>query len=270
MPATTSDKNTASQDEREQNGHKPLRQDLRAALKHNAALERLGISEEACRYLGMGHYPAGEKSRSPMAGKLTFQIRGTQLNGDKISARLLSHVAVAPGKDGNLSEWHFYPGFERDNAIYNTDMLLTEERAMRATREDGFIVLLQDPLDAAKLVSAGNFNVLSTFGASLTHPQIDLIEETEKLLGVKKVLVWFHRQNGAEQEQAVELLQKRGLIAQGFNWGARFLENSPRGEVAIPDELTRAVDFSPKQIGFVVEKAYQMERARGAGQEMGR
>lgn len=274
MPATTSDKNTASQEEREHKGHKPVRQDLRAALKHNAALERLGISEEACRYLGMGHYPAGEKSRSPMAGKLTFQIRDTQLNGDKISSSLLSHVAVAPGKNGTLSEWHFYPGFERDKAVYNADMLLTEKRAIRAARENGFLVLLQDPLDAAKLVSAGNFNVLSTFGASLSHPQIDLIEETGKLLGVKKILVWFHRgEVGAAQDQAVDLLRKRGLSAVGFNWRAIFNDRE-RGLRTIPDNLTSPLEFIPQQITFVVdkfrqqEKCIQREDVHGVGKEM--
>lgn len=57
--------------------NQPIRQDLRPMLNsRHPEFEKRGISTAVLEELGVGYYAAKEGSRSPMAGRLVFQIRG--------------------------------------------------------------------------------------------------------------------------------------------------------------------------------------------------
>ncbi len=197
-----------------------------------------------------------EKSRSPMAGCMAFQVRGCRLEDENIVPEILSHVGVKPGENGEFKDWVFYDGFAKDENLYNLDNLLCDEMAIEAAKADAFVVLVQDPLDAAKILESGTHNVISTFGPVLTDAQIDKIQEALEVLNINKVMVWFHREEGAAQEMAVEKLIKRGIRGGGLNWGVRYVDRR-LGPRPIPDTLGRAVDFTTGQIAFVLNKARQ-------------
>ena len=105
----------------------PVRVDLRPWLRPNhPELERRGISTTTCRYLGCGYLSTSTNGKkSPLNGRLVFQIRGLPEMQDNLRPIILTHVGralTAEQKALNGKYWSF--PFKKNLEIFNQDKLI--------------------------------------------------------------------------------------------------------------------------------------------------
>ena len=167
--------------------NRPIRQTLLPSLvPEHPELERRGISRETCEYLGCGYLP--ETSKSPLAGRIVFQVRGVredEENPGSLKPVILTHVgrALTEEQAETDGKWWIYSGFAKTLELYNIDKLLFDEEAILQAKETEHIIVAEGCFDVAKLVEAGIRNAVATFGWSLSEEQIPKLERSRKRPG---------------------------------------------------------------------------------------
>lgn len=223
---------------------------------------RRGIGAETCHYLGAGYLPRGSPS---MQGRIVFQVRGVEAGPDgKLFPVILSHIgrATTDEQKTTYGKWHHYRGFIKTCELFNIDKVLLDEKAMRQVQETGRVVVVEGCFDVAKLIEAGIYNVVSTFGAHLDDDQLPRFRLLADRLGDVEFLVWYDRDKagndgmfGNESEDrkgAVSLLAETGFKAAGFDWKAVFY-NSARS-IGLPESIKDACDMSVEQLQWLRKK----------------
>lgn len=238
----------------------PIRQDLMPRLtlqgEHPEFIRR-GIGRETCAYLGCGYL---ETAKSPLAGRLVFQVRGVQeTEGSDLEPVILTHMGRATTAEQEAADgkWWLYGGFTKTLELYNLDKLLLDPGAAKQTQDRGFVVITEGAFDVAKLIEAGIRNTVATFGAHLAETQLARLDLIGRHLGVRKVLLAYDRDRAGRDGdgRARELLQQAGFEVAGFDWNMTF-PSPRRGEVRIPPDITDVGKFSVEQLQWL--------RGRGA------
>ena len=247
-----------------QKRNQPVRQDLRPLLTtDHAAFRDRGILPEVLEELGAGYYEGCPRSRSPLRGRLVFQIRGLSVDADdNAQPVILSHIgrATTEEQEHATGKWLFYAGFHASLELYNQDKVALDPEARRQAAEGGRLILVEGCLDVAKLWSAGIRNTVASFGAHLSEEQAARLRLLSDRLGTDGVLVFFDRdQDGSEPnrqgaQRAVDLLQGTGLDAAEFDWGIQFRDRR-RGAVGIPETITDPCEFTAEQLRWLRGKA---------------
>lgn len=233
----------------------PIRQNLIPAFTRDhpvflAELERRGISRATADYLGFGYL---EASKSPLAVRIVFQVRGVCQMGDGLKPTILTHLgrAMTPDQEATDGKYWSYP-WTKTLELYNLDRLLLDPEAEAQTRATGWVVLTEGCFDVAKLVEAGIKNAVASFGAHLDEGQIPRLHIIAEKLGVSRVLVAYDRdQAGARgAANALALLQREGFEGVAFDWEQRF-RSPARDHIPIPGEIQDLGDFSPAQLRWL-------------------
>ena len=239
-------------------GNRAIRQDLLPLLDaSHPELTRRGISPATAAYLGCGFLPEG--GRSPLAGRLVFQVRGVRPGKDgKAAPAILTHIgrALSEEQEAAAGKWHFYGGFRKTQEIYNLDRLLLDAAAVEQAQATGRFLLVEGCWDVAKLVEAGVLNAGATFGAHLDEEQLPRLRELAAATGVSRFRIWYDRDPAGRhgQQQAVALINAGGgLTAEGFDWEASF-PSPVRGQVTIPETLADPAEFSGEQLKWLREQ----------------
>jgi hypothetical protein len=203
---------------------------------------RRGISKATCDYLGCGYLAKG---RGAMEGRIVFQVRGVERAEDRtLKPVILSHIGRATTEEQaeRAGKWYHYSGFIKTLELYNLDKLLLDERAADQAKQSGRVVLVEGCFDVAKLVEAGIYNVVATFGAHLNESQLPRVRLVAETLGVDRFLVWYDRDKAGIEGQAaaLELLKASEVQGVGFDWGVRLS--------SLQSPVKDACDFSVDQL----------------------
>lgn len=203
---------------------------------------RRGISKATCDYLGCGYLAKG---RGAMEGRIVFQVRGVEGAEDgTFKPVILSHIGRATTEEQaqQAGKWYHYPGFIKTLELYNLDKLLLDERAASQAKRSGCVVLVEGCFDVAKLVEAGIYNVVATFGAHLDENQLPRVRLAAEVLGIDRFLVWYDRDKAGIEGQAaaLALLKAFGVQGTGFDWGVRLS--------SLQSPVKDACDFSVDQL----------------------
>jgi DNA primase len=160
--------------------------------------------------------------------------------------------AVSEEQEGKYGKWWTYGGFQKTLELYNINNVLLDDNAINQAKEREVVLIVEGCFDVAKLVEAGIYNVVASFGAYLAEEQIPKVKRLRDRLGVKKFLVWYDRDKAGRtgQEKAVRLLRDSGFEAKGFVWDREF-RSAERGAVGIPKGIKDVCDFSVDQIEFL-------------------
>jgi len=232
--------------------NKPIKVDLRPWLQsQHPELRRRQVSEATCRYLGCGFLPERAK-RSPLNGRLVFQVRG--VSGSK--PVILTHVgrALTPQQEETDGKYWSFPFFKRLE-IYNQDKLLLDPKARQQVERFG-LVLVEGFFDVADLVESGCLNVGALMGSHMTEEQMVRVEFICSQVPIPKITIFLDRDEAgiAGTEKALALLQAKGFSAEAFDWNQTF-ERSGADLVKIPDAIRDAGDMSVRQIQWLRTQA---------------
>lgn len=236
--------------------NKPVRQSLLSALVEkgtHAEFERRGVSEVTCDYLGCGYLP--ETHKSSLRGRVVFQVRGLDdLEAVKPKRTILTHIgrATTPEQAVEYGKWIYYKGFHKSLELYNIDQLRLDPEAAKQISDTGNLILVEGCFDVAACIEGGIRNVVASLGTQVSETQMDKLHKLKEVLQIKKLLVWFDRDQAGQkaQEKLVAELQAQGIAASGFDWGRR-LESPIRGDVYLPEELSDPGDFSAEQVKWL-------------------
>lgn len=232
-----------------------IKVDLRKWLQYrHPEFQRRGISESTCHYLGCGFlpdHPSGT-NRSPLNGRVVFQVRGITEDDSSLKPVILSHVGRAltaeQGKiDGKYWSFPFFKGLE----IYNQDKLLLDSAALCQIKQFG-LVLVEGFFDAAALIEAGCLNVGALMGSCLTEKQADRLKFITSRIAIPKITVFFDRDEAGKTgtAKAILLLKNSGFATEPFDWNQNFkkINGSP---VTISDKICDPGDMSSPQIKWL-------------------
>ncbi len=213
---------------------------------------RRGISGRTCEYLGCGYLA---ESKGKMKDRIVFQVRGVEADKTgNLHPVTLTHIgrAVSADKIAADGKWWTYPGFQKTLELYNIDHVLLDDRAREQATKTGHVLIVEGCFDVAKLIEAGIFNVVASFGAHLDKDQIPRLELIADQLKVDKFLVWYDRDKAGNegQEKAIKLLQDAGFEGMGFDWDVEF-NSEKRGAVSITESVKDVCDFSVEQLGWL-------------------
>ena len=270
---------TVSRREKE---NKAIRMDLRPLLSPtHPEFERRGISARTLELLGAGYLdrPPRQHGRpDPINRRLVFQVRGLQEQEEedgRMSPVILTHVgrATTAEQEEQHGKWFMYPGFRKSLELYNIDLAILDEEAERQACDTGHVLVVEGPFDVAKLYEAGIRNVVATFGAQLSAPQIRRLDLVSEMTGVDRFRFFYDRdqagQHGAEKALAafsgnamatrqagypawVEGLTS-GLEADAFDWEQTW-SSSARTAVGIPEGIRDPCDLTVEQLGWLREE----------------
>ena len=237
---------TARSEEKKKN--KAIRQTLLKSLTQQGEHEEFkkrGISPETCSYLGCGFLPL-ENSKSSLAGRIIFQIRGIEENKPVI----LSHIGRATTEEqkNNDGKWNHYGGFSKSLELYNLDKIYTDPRALKQIEETGKLIVVEGCFDVAKILEAGIYNVVGIFGAFASDYQIELLKKQAEKLKIKNILFWMDNDKAGKTglEKNLEGANDNNIF-KGFNWDQEF-QSIKRGNVKIPLILKDPCMMTTKQI----------------------
>lgn len=235
----------------------PIRQNLLPLLTlqgEHPEFVRRGISKETCEYLGCGFL---EQSRSPLTGRIVFQIRGLRVRrNDSLCPVILSHIgrATTPDQVERDGKWHVYAGFNKSRELYNLDCAVLDDASEEQIRAGGQVLLVEGPFDVAKLVEAGIKNVVASLGSQLSPRQGELLVFMLRRLRMSapRVLVFYDRDEAGQEggAKAVELLQGLGVAAEAFGWEQTFA-SARRPLIRIPDTVKDPGDLSVEQLRWL-------------------
>lgn len=233
----------------------PIRQNLLSLLSEqgtHAEFIKREISKATCEYLGCG-FLAGGQLKNPahaLHERIVFQVRGVN---DEFKPVILSHIGRATTEEQQIKngKWWGYGGFFKTLEIYNIDKLLLDHKALSQAQEKGFMLIVEGCFDVAKLIEAGIYNVVATFGADLSECQLPRLELIVQRTGIRKFIVWYDNDKNFKgqtaQLKAIELLKIKNYEAEGFDWKQTFGKNQKR----IPENLNDPCAFSIKQLQWL-------------------
>lgn len=257
--------NTRKNNTEKKKGNEQVQYSLLRYLKQQGShseFVRRGIGAETCHYLGAGYLLRGSPS---MQGRIVFQVRGVEVGQDgKLYPVILSHIgrATTDEQKTTYGKWHHYQGFIKTCEVFNIDKVLLDEKAIHQVRETGRVVVVEGCFDVAKLIEAGIYNVVSTFGAHLDQDQLPRFRLLADRLGEVEFLVWYDRDKAGndgmfgdstqDRKGAVSLLAETGFKAAGFDWNAVFY-NAAR-VTRLPESVKDACDMSVEQLRWLRKK----------------
>jgi hypothetical protein len=216
-----------------------------------------GISQGTCAYLGCGYLP--ESSKSPLAGRLVFQVRGAQEDEEQsMHPAILTHMGRATTKEQEEQggKWWIYGGFHKTLELYNIDHVILDNEAVRQAQQTGHVIVTEGCFDVAKLVEAGIRNAVATFGAHLAEEQVERLKQIADRIGVRAFLFWYDRDRAGKegQEKALDaVLESETITGKAFDWGLSF-PSPARGDVKIPEEIGDVCEFSVEQLRWMRTK----------------
>lgn len=232
----------------------PIRADLTPRLvPHHPMLEERGISKQTCKYLGCG-YLSG--SKGTINNRIVFQVRGVEQKGGQLSPAILTHIgrATSDVQADVEGKWHHYAGFQKHLELYNIDKLLLDPKAREQAKQTGRVIVVEGPFDVAKLVEAGIYNVVATFGAHLSTEQAQRLKFIAERLGVPGVLLWYDKDAAGRKgrAEALPLVEQSGLKASPFWWGKKEIEKA--GVTALPATAKDPCDLPVPYLQVLREK----------------
>jgi len=235
--------------------NQPITTDLRKWLQfRHPELQRRGISEATSHYLGCGFLPdhPSEIKRSPLNGRVVFQVRGIAENDSSKKSVILTHVGRAltaqqEKMDGKYWSFPFFKGLE----IYNQDKLLLDPAAVCQIKQFG-LVLVEGFFDAAVLIEAGCLNVGALMGACLTEKQLQRLQFITSRIAVPKITVFLDRDEAGKNgtAKAIFLLKNSGFAAKPFDWNQKF-HKADGSLITIADTICDPGDMSAHQITWL-------------------
>ena len=194
-------------------------------------LARRGVTDAVCRYLGCGFLPERSpgRRRSPLNGRVVFQVRGVSQNGSGSRPVILSHVgrALTRGQEETEGKYWGYP-FYRGLEIYNQDNLLLDPLARDQVEHFG-LVLVEGFFDVAALVGAGILNAGALMGSHMTEKQVTRLKCIRSRMAIPKVTVFLDRDEAgiAGSERALSRLRSNGFSVDVFDWNQSFEQSGP-------------------------------------------
>jgi transposase len=236
-----------------QNQH--IKVDLRKWLQfRHPELQCRGVSQTTCRYLGCGFLPdhPSRNTRSPLNGRVVFQVRGVTENGSSLEPVILTHVGRSltteqEKMDGKYWSYPFSKGLE----IYNQDNLLLDPAVRYQIKQFG-LVLVEGFFDAAALIEAGCLNVGALMGSFITEKQMDRLKFITSRIAIPKITVFLDKDeagiNGTAK--AIGLLKNSGFVAETFDWNQTFYKSNG-APASIPDTICDPGDMSVAQIKWL-------------------
>ncbi|MCP4627013.1 MAG: IS21 family transposase [bacterium] len=232
----------------------PIDVDLRPFFKtEHVGFQRRGVSKKACQYLGCGYLPERPSgAKSPLSGRLVFQIRGVEQGGADLKPVILSHVGRAlsdqqEASDGRYWGFPFYKKLE----IYNQDKLLMDPSAQEQVKRFG-LVLVEGFFDVAALVSAGCLNAGALMGAHITAEQIDRLKFICSQAPIPEIKLFLDRDEPGRKgaRKAVSLLKQNGFVVKVFDWDQKF-ERPGCPPVRIGPLIEDPSDMSDAQLKYL-------------------
>jgi len=203
--------------------NRPIKVDLRRWLQSgHPELQRRGVTDATCQYLGCGFLPEKPqgKRRSPLNGRVVFQVRGVSQNGSDLRPVILTHVGRAltweqEKTEGKYWGYPFYRGLE----IYNQDKLLLDPRARHQVEHFG-LVLVEGFFDVAALVESGLLNVGALMGAQMSDKQVTRLKFIGSRVAIPKITLFLDRDEAGitGSEKALSLLRNNGFSVDVFDW----------------------------------------------------
>ena len=241
--------------------NKPIRQDLTPLLDPvHEMLRNRGISEETARAFGAGFLDP-ESSRSRLAGRLVFQVRGCREADGRLERTVLGHLGRAATLEQEETDGKYlaYAGFRKTLELLGQDRLVLDQAAMLVTITARQIIVVEGPFDCLKLHEAGVQNVVSSMGAFLSEAQIERIVTICRILDIPPfVLVWYDRDEAGRdgQEKALDALCEAGVAAEGFDWQHTFT-SARRGDVGYPGAVGDPCEFSVEQLRWLHHRKFK-------------
>ena len=141
---------------------------------------------------------------------------------DHYKSVILSHIGRATTEkqleDGG--KWRFYSDFRKSLELLGFDKLVLNARAGDCIRQSRTVILVEGAFDVAKLIEAGFYNVVASFGAGLSVEQSSKLKWLSEFYEGVGILVWYDRDEAGKlgQASAIEKLRADGLPAKGFDW----------------------------------------------------
>ena len=229
-----------------------IKADLRRYLRaDHPQLQRRAIGAWTCRYLGCGFLPqrAQGKTSSPLNGRIVFQIRGVQENGNDIVPVILSHTGRAlsreqQDRDGKYWSYPFRKGLE----IYNQDQLVMDEQARDQIGKRG-LVLVEGFFDVAKLVQAGCRNVGALMGTSISAEQIQRLLWIRNRVPLPGILLFLDRDHAGQQAagKIQKQLERHKLSVTVFDWH-QIVSFNGQSPGPIPASIQDPADMTVSQL----------------------
>lgn len=251
------EKETGRVSDRPESGiNRPISVDLVPRLiPDHPELKKRGISKETCKYLGCG-YLSGYKGT--INERIVFQVRGLEERGGQLVPVILSHIGrvVDDVRADVEGRWHHFAHFKKHFELYNIDKLLLDPRAKDQVKQTGRLIVVEGCFDVAKLVEAGIYNVVASFGAHLSEEQVRRVKSVAQRLGVRETVVWYDRDSAGREgtKKALETLKDKGCEASAF-WG---LSGSRAARslhlVKLPPLAKDPCEFSVEQLQDLREK----------------
>jgi len=234
--------------------NKPIHVDLRPFMRTNhPELIRRGVSVKTCHYLGCGYLPLPHSGirKSPLQGRMVFQIRGVSKNHTE--PVILAHCGRSITKEQektNGKYWSF--PFQKSIEIYNQDKLINDVAARNQIKRFG-LILVEGFFDVASFVEAGCFNVAALMGAQMSLMQLIRIKFIHSKIKIPKIIVFLDRDkagvNGAKK--TCSILYKNGFNTKIFDWEQTFTCSSKSNTKKIPTHIKDAGDMSAMQIQWL-------------------
>jgi hypothetical protein len=221
---------------------------------------RRGISRATCEALGCGYLPE-EGSKSPLRGRIVFQVRGVRADGEEgLRPVILTHIgrAVTAEEAERYGKWRAYEGFQKSLELYHLDGALLDEEAVRQAKATGRVLVTEGCFDVAKLWDAEIRNAVATFGSRLYPGQLPRLDLIAERTGVQRFLLFYDRDRAGREgmERALELIKTERAgryTAEAFDWDQSF-PSPARGTVPIPEDITDAGEFAVAQLKWLREK----------------
>jgi hypothetical protein len=218
--------------------NRPIGVDLRRWLQSgHPELARRGVTDAVCRYLGCGFLPERPQGtrRSPLNGRVVFQVRGVSQNGSDLRPVILTHVGRALTREQEETEGKYwsYP-FYRGLEIYNQDKLLLDPRAKFQVAHFG-LVLVEGFFDVAALVEAGLLNVGALMGAQMTDKQVARLKFIGSRVAIPKITIFLDKDQAGTvgSEKALFLLRSNGFSVDLFDWNLASETTKDPGEISV-------------------------------------
>lgn len=236
--------------------NRPISVDLVPRLiPDHPELRKRGISKETCKYLGCG-YLSGYKGT--INERIVFQVRGVEERGGQLIPVILSHIGrvVDDVRADVEGRWHHFAHFKKHFEMYNIDKLLLDPRAKDQVKQTGRLIIVEGCFDVAKLVEAGIYNVVASFGAHLSEEQVRRVKSAAERLGVMETVVWYDRDTAGREgtKKALETLKDKGCEASAF-WGLRGSRAAQSlHSVKLPPLAKDPCEFSVEQLQDLREK----------------
>lgn len=239
--------------------NRPVRQSLLHALRPSdpeGFMAARDLSPELCAYLGCGYLP--DTHKSSLRNRVVFQVRGVvEIAALEPKRVIYTHIgrAITGAQAEADGKWAYYKGFHKTLELYNLDNVRLDPEAVRQIEDTKTLWLVEGCFDVARLVQAGQKNVVAAFGAHLSPEQIEKLHQLKEVLRIPRIGVWFDRDDAGRngQTKALDTLKAENIPAIGFDWDQSFFSPS-RGSVAIPETISDPGDFTAEQIRWLKSK----------------